>query len=128
MNSPDIIRVWGTADNIALELKQNNGRWVCNLPPDLVDGQYAIQLFAMRGNGETGMWTGVLYITNGIRCLHLNKEKYTLWLMPELIRIQELMSLNEERISFIAIPEKFKIQILEEKIKINLIEECCHYE
>lgn len=105
MNSPDIIRVWGSADNIELELKQNNGRWVCSLPPDLVDGQYAVQLFAMRGNGETGMWTGVLYITNGIRCLHLNKEKYTLWLIPEQIRTQ----------------------LTEERIKLNLIEECCHH-
>ncbi len=105
MNSPDIIRVWGTADNIELELKNNDGRWECNLPPDLIDGQYAVQLFAMRGSGDIGMWTGVLYITNGIRCLHLNKEKYTLWLMSEQIRTQ----------------------LTEERFEINLIEECCHH-
>lgn len=105
MNSADIIRVWGTADNIELELKVNNGRWVCSLPPDLVDGQYAVQLFAMRGNGSIGMWSGILYIANGIRCLHLNESKYTLWLMPERIRTQ----------------------LTKERIKLNLIEECCHH-
>ena len=105
MNISDIIRVWGTADNIELELKNNNGRWMCNLPPDLIDGQYAVQLFAMRGNGSIGMWTGTLYVANGIRCLHLKKEKYSLWLMPE----------------------QTKLSFMPERLKINLKEECCHY-
>lgn len=104
MSTAEITRVWGTADSIELELKKSNGRWVCNLPPDLVDGQYAVQLFAMRGDGSTGMWTGMLYVSNGIRCLHLNKEKYTFWLMPEQI----------------------KIQLLNDRLKIKIEKECCH--
>ncbi len=124
MSTSDIIRVWGMADNIELELKKTDGRWICNLPPDLVDGQYAVQLFAMRGNGSVGMWTGMLYVTNGIKCLHLNQEKYTLWLNRE----QYLLFLNREENLLKLLPEQqLKMSLAPERIKINLIKECCHH-
>lgn len=122
MSTSDIIRVWGTADNISLELKIDNGRWICNLPPDLIDGQYAVQLFAVRGNGSVGMWTGMLYIANGIKCLHLKQEKYTLWLNRE----QYSVLLNQEVIELRLLPEHLiNISLSPERIKINLIKECC---
>lgn len=102
----EIVRVWGTADSFDIELHQNdNGRWVCSLPPDLIDGQYAVQLFAMRSNGLIGMWTGILYVSNGISCLHLKNERCTLWLFPE----QNRLSLASDRIT------------------IKLIKECCQH-
>lgn len=85
--SDDIVRVWGTADSIPIELHKLNGRWVCDLPPDFVDGQYAVQLSAQKANGKIGVWTGILYVCDGIACLHLKPEKYTLWLCPERIQI-----------------------------------------
>lgn len=122
MSTAEIVRVWGTADNIQLELKLDNGRWICSLPPDLIDGQYAVQLFAMRGNGSVGMWTGTLYVANGIRCLHLNQAKYTLWLNCE----QYSILLNQEVIKLQLLPEQqLNISLVPERIKINLIKECC---
>ena len=122
MSTAEIVRVWGTADNIELELKLDNGRWICNLPPDLIDGQYAVQLFALRGDGSVGMWTGVLYIANGIKCLHLNQEKYTLWLNRE--RCSLLLNQNENMLNLL--PElQLNVSLTPERIKINLIKECC---
>ena len=123
MSTAEIVRVWGTADNIELELKLDNERWICNLPPDLIDGQYAVQLFALRGDGSVGMWTGVLYIANGIKCLHLNQEKYTLWLNRE--RCSLLLNQNENMLNLL--PElQLNVSLTPERIKINLIKECCH--
>ncbi len=120
----DIIRVWGKADNIELELKIDNGRWMCNLPPDLVDGQYAVQLFAMRGNGSVGMWTGILYVANGIACLHLKQEKYSLWLNRERCTLM----LNQENNPIHLLPERrLNISLEPVRVKINLIKECCCY-
>ncbi len=90
MSITDIERVWGSADEFSLELTKDNGWWVCSLPPDLVDGQYSVQLFAMRRNGMTGMWTGTLYIADGVRCLHLKQERFTLFLLPEQTKINAL--------------------------------------
>lgn len=122
MNIADIIRVYGTADNIGLELELNDGRWVCNLPPDLVDGQYAVQLFAVRGNGSVGMWTGVLYVANGIACLHLKQEKYSLWLNRDRIAL----SLNGEKNPIKLLHQrKVNISLLPVRFRINLLKECC---
>ncbi len=123
MSTAEIVRVWGTADNIELELKLDNGRWICNLPPDLIDGQYAVQLFALRGDGSVGMWTGVLYVSNGIKCLHLNQEKYTLWLNRE--RCSLLLNQNENMLNLLP-EQQLNISLAPERIKINLIKECCH--
>ena len=122
MSNADIIRVWGVADNIKLELLIDNGRWICNLPPDLIDGQYAVQLFAMRANGSVGMWTGKLYATNGIRCLHLNQEKYTLWLNREQYSV--LLKQEVNKLQLLA-EHLINISLSPERIKINLIKECC---
>lgn len=83
-----ILRVWGCADEIPLELYEDGGKWKCSLPPDLEDGQYAAQLFALKSNGMTGVWTGVLYIANGLCCIKLKQEKYTLRIMPERVNIR----------------------------------------
>lgn len=122
MGTADIIRVWGKADSIDLELKIDNGRWICNLPPDLIDGQYAVQLFAMRGNGSVGMWTGILYVADGIACLHLKQEKYSLWLNREQITLTLIQKKNPIRL----LPERrLNIALEPVRITINLLKECC---
>ncbi len=86
--SGDIVRVWGTADNIPIELHKSNGRWVCDLPPDFTDGQYAVLLNAKKLNGTVGIWTGILYMTNGVPCIRLLQEIYQLVLLPERFTLQ----------------------------------------
>ena len=83
-----IVRVWGKADSIDMELREKNGRWIFSLPPDLVDGQYAVQLFAVNESDMLGTWTGILYILNGLCSLSIKEEKYKLWLCPERTEIQ----------------------------------------
>ena len=122
MSTADIVRVWGTADGAELELKIHNGRWVCSLPPDFIDGQYAILLYAMRGNGSVGTWTGILYVSDGMSCVHLMLEKWHIWCSGDRCTI----SLLPEKIKdIIQLTPRLRVMLKAEKARINLIKECC---
>lgn len=78
-----ITRVWGRADTFDIEFSERtDGKWYINIPPDLTDGQYAVELYAQNSYGERAYWTGILYMHNGRACLHFNKKSCTLWLRP----------------------------------------------
>lgn len=79
----EIIRVWGKADEFDIEFTHQGGtRWTCKVPPDTVDGQYAVELWAMNILGETTYWTGELFMCNGICHLNIFDAPYRIWLKP----------------------------------------------
>lgn len=83
MSNDSIVRVWGYADTFEIEFyKGKDNRWYANVPPDIVDGQYAVGIYALNNVGEQTYWAGILYMHSGRACLHLNKQKYSLWLLP----------------------------------------------
>ena len=65
-----IERVWGKADNFEIEFRAVDGNWeFVGLPPDLEDGQYAVELHATKDSGVTGSWAGILYMMQGVATL-----------------------------------------------------------
>ena len=66
MDRPKIIRLWGKADNLDIEFKNEGGIWKVNIPPDLTDGAYAVHLTAVNENGECSYWVGELYMADGV--------------------------------------------------------------
>jgi hypothetical protein len=78
-----IVRVWGKADNIDLELHLVGKVWEVMVSPDLSDGQYAVTLYAATSSGEIGMWTGILFMSAGVACLRLSNDRFVVWLQPE---------------------------------------------
>lgn len=97
-----IVRVWGYADEISIELSQQGERWVCSLPPDFVDGQYAVRLYALKESGTVGIYTGILNTCMGISCLHLEKAPITCFLAPN----------------------KVEFSVISNRVSITLIKEC----
>ncbi len=97
-----ITRVWGRADTFDIEFSERtDGKWYVNIPPDLTDGQYAVELYAQNSYGERAYWTGILYMHNGRACLHLNKTSCSLWFRPlrcSLNLIKRKSVLNLERV------------------------------
>ena len=86
-----IVRVWGSADEHALEFKQSkSGGWEVVVPPDLRDGQYAALIRAENIAGQRAMWTGILYMSGGVARLTLKESRFTAWLSPERIRVRKL--------------------------------------
>ena len=97
-----IVRCWGEADSFSLEFTQGaDGKWRANVVPDFEDGQYAVQLFAMNDIGAIGIYTGMLYMYDGTTCLHINDEPVHFVLLPELITTDVL-------------PERVKLELLQE--------------
>ena len=79
-----IKRVWGQADNFDIVLTQiSKDEWQTTLPPDLIDGWYAVLLYAEDSKNRIGTWHGILYVANGFSHLHIQKEKFTWWLLPQ---------------------------------------------
>ena len=76
-----IIRLWGTADKFEIEFNKNTstGRWDVTIPADLEDGHYVVELYAMNEYGETGYWTGVLFMLQGRPHIHITPPKYVIW-------------------------------------------------
>lgn len=81
MNFKDIVRVWGVADSFALNYKKGtDGLWRAQVPADLDDGTYAVDIFAENRIGKVAHWTGFLYMRQGAACMHLNNKLYVFWL------------------------------------------------
>lgn len=85
MTRADIIRLWGTADKFEIEFDKNDatGQWDVTIPADLEDGHYVVELFAMNEYGETGYWTGVLFMLQGRPHIHIQPPRYVIWCRAE---------------------------------------------
>lgn len=91
MSRPKIVRLHGTADNFEIEFsKGTDGLWRCSVPADLEDGQYAVQLYAINEQGAWTYWTGLLYMLQGMPCIHMKPPKYLVWCKPHGIEIEAL--------------------------------------
>lgn len=85
----DIVRVWGTCDNIKIEFKYEGGKqWSCTVPPDFEDGIYVAEFWAQDEKGRIGHWSGFLYMSGGICHFKFKKEKYQIWLCPQKYSIE----------------------------------------
>jgi len=83
MSRPKIIRVWGKADDFDIEFHESGGRWICTVPPDTKDGQYAVEIHAINVFGEMAYWTGTLYMCNGVCHLELFEIPYAIIFQKE---------------------------------------------
>lgn len=80
-----IVRVWGTADGYSLEFNHKKGdEWTSDVPIDMSDGKYICLFYALAENNRIGVWSGILYISNGFACLHLDVEKFVIELLPPI--------------------------------------------
>lgn len=62
----EIVRVWGKADGLNIEFEKKGDRWLCLVPPDTQDGQYACEINARNAAGKTAFYTGILYMCSGV--------------------------------------------------------------
>lgn len=93
----EIVRVWGRADAFDLSFgKRGDKTWETLIPPDMTDGQYAAEIFAEDQYGATALWSGILYMHSGTAHLHLNREKYTFWVLP-MISLADVTKKTEIR-------------------------------
>ena len=76
MAKAKIIRVFGKADDFDIELSRKGKKWEVDIPPDMTDGVYAVQLTAIDVNGESAYWVGELYMTDGVCCFKIVELTY----------------------------------------------------
>lgn len=72
----EVVRVYGRADSFDIELTRNGDKWEVDVPPDMTDGVYAVQLTAVNDAGETAHWVGELFMSGGVCCLRLDEVKF----------------------------------------------------
>ena len=83
MKDNDVIRMFGKADSFDIEFtKTAESLWQCNVPPDLTDGQYATEIYAVTESGEFAYWTGILYMSRGKPSLVLKRCRYFIKCLP----------------------------------------------
>ena len=116
----DIVRLWGTADKFDIEFDKNTvtGLWETQIPADLEDGHYVVELYAMNEYGETGYWTGVLFMLQGRPYIDIKPPKYIIWCRTEssLTLLPKTWSISE--------PRKSSINLLPPTLSITEIKRC----
>lgn len=115
-----IIRLWGTADNFDIEFDRDTvtGLWETQIPADLEDGHYVVELFAMNEYGETGYWTGVLFMLQGRPHIHIQPPRYVIWCRSEssIEMLPHTWSISEQK--------KSSVNLLPPNLSISLIKRC----
>lgn len=101
-----VTRVWGRADSFELVFSPLGGsweHWAASVPADLEDGQYIVELYCEDDGGNTGFWTGILYLNKSENVhVRIEADKFKLWLEADIeARLQGDMNiwLEDERIS-----------------------------
>ena len=80
-----ITAVYGKVDAWDVVFNGYGDQWQCTIPPDFTDGQYACSFVAENDAGETGFWTGILYITGGNNlCPRLVQDDIVAWMLPDI--------------------------------------------
>lgn len=71
-----VIRVYGRADSYDIEFTPKGDKWEVDVPPDMADGVYAVQLTAVDELGDFSYWVGELYMVDGVCCLKIEETPY----------------------------------------------------
>lgn len=63
--------MWGTCDGKGIIFTRvHDTEWICDVPPDLVDGRYIVEIYAELTSGGVIYTTAILYMFDG-RCVSL---------------------------------------------------------
>ena len=57
-----VAEMWGTCDGIGITFREVNGRWVCEVPADLDDGMYVLELWARSYTDVIVYHTAIMYL------------------------------------------------------------------
>lgn len=79
----EVIRVYGKADSYDIEFTPNGDKWEVDVPPDMTDGVYAVQLTAIDELGDYAYWVGELYMVGGVCHLKINELPYRVRTKPK---------------------------------------------
>ena len=119
-----ITAVWGRADSFDVIFTPSGaGDWRVSVPPDLSDGQYAVEIWAENDAGEQAYWTGTLYMVDSVLvCLHLTDDPYTVWLLPDRCEA----SVQEELYGHTVKPDRYSAALMDELYTAELSRRQCH--
>jgi len=85
-----VTRLWGKADSFELVFSPIGELWQTEVPADLEDGQYVVELYCEDDGGNRAYWTGILYL-NKSECVKVRivADKFKLWLVADLETVME---------------------------------------
>ena len=116
-----VVRVWGTADQFDLEFYRTEGnQWAAPVVTDFDDGQYAVKIFAQNEWGGIGIYTGMLYLCDGISCLHIFRTRFTPMILPPKLNVEDI----GENICTIMSPDRLDVVLRDSSYNTILVKEC----
>ena len=63
--------MWGTCDGKGIIFTRvTDTEWICDVPPDLIDGRYIVEIWAKTYSGSIIYTTAILYMFDG-KCVSL---------------------------------------------------------
>lgn len=123
-----IVRVWGVCDNLQIEFNYNGGTtWTCKVPPDLKDGTYIAEFWAMDDLMRIGHWVGFLYMSSGVCHFKFKDEKYQVWFKPQNYKI-EFNNLNDKKYQFDFNINEYIFEFKNSRYEIFFKKGCEHWE
>ena len=114
-----VIRVYGKADSYDIEFTPNGDKWEVDIPPDMTDGVYAVQLTAIDELGECAYWVGELYMVDGVCCFKFSELPYKTKIVVKAYETE--FDVNSYSVSFSSslyeteFEQNFNVRIFEKK-------------
>ena len=117
-----IVRLFGKADNFNIEFSREGRVWKTDIPPDMTDGVYAVQLTAVYELGETAYWVGELFMCNGVCCLRFMRKRRRIGFSSPGYR----MTLRNKLHLVMRDTENIAVSFQPSALKITFGKECRH--
>ena len=109
--------VWGTCDGYGILFTQvSNDTWICDVPADLSDGMYIVEIYARTFGGVTIYTTAILHMFDS-KCVSFKFMNDGVYVAIKTININiELVKEDVEvRLS------TYNIKLLDDMIKVVII-------
>lgn len=96
-----IVSMYGHCDDFdVVYAKTDNNLWQTNIPADLSDGKYVVEIYGVDNTGYIAYWTGILYMYDSrVVRLELLEDSYGMFWTDAISDVWDSSDIVDVRVS-----------------------------
>lgn len=106
--------MWGTCDGKGIIFTRiHDTEWICDVPPDLSDGRYIVEIWAGLTSGGIIYTTAILYMFDG-KCVSLEMVNDGVYVIIKLTDYVERLKQDDHIVSI----SEYTVRLIEDCMKV----------
>lgn len=106
--------MWGTCDGKGIVFTRiTDTEWICDVPPDLTDGRYIVEIWAELTSGGVIYTTAILYMFDG-KCVSLEFVNDGIYVIIKLTDYVERLKQDDYVVSM----SEYTVRLVEDGLKV----------